>query len=159
MALQHLSMHAHAVLLLDNQVLLDQLNAKSSSSSRATSRVPAVSSAARSTSSTSRKHTLGTSPGRACLQGVNELAAQALLGLLWPVGEADQLARRTSTRQLVRHLLSSLTLPKLVQALYFPGLVTILYRYEPHELISSQASTALGSAHTVMSCSSLSNVT
>jgi len=118
MALQHLSMHAHAVLLLDNQVLLDQLNARCSSSSRAT-RVPAVSTAARSTSNSSRKNPLGTTPGRACLQGVNELAAQALLGLLWPVGEADQLARRTNTRQLVRHLFSSPSLARLeVQAVY-----------------------------------------
>lgn len=106
LALQHLSSYAHAVLLFDNQVLLDKLNATLSSSSRGTGR-GSTSAASSSSSSSSKSAVLaggaGRAPvsGRACLQGVNELAAQALLGLLWPVGESDQLARRTNIRQLV----------------------------------------------------------
>lgn len=93
LALQHLSAYAHVVLLFDNQILLDQLNASSSKLA-----------ASSSTGSSGWKGSggqLAAVSGRACLQGVNELAAQALAGLLWPVGEADQLARRTSIRQLV----------------------------------------------------------
>lgn len=93
LALQHLSHYAHAILMLDNQVLLDQLDA----SNRQTS----------SSSSSNRKVARGSITavsGRACLQGVNELAAQALAGLLWPVGDADQLACNTNIRQLVSAL-------------------------------------------------------
>jgi hypothetical protein len=99
LALQHLSQYAHAVLLLDNQVMLDQLNASISRQARTTS-----SSATSSKSGAGRASGAGllaAVSGRACLQGVNQLAAQALLGLLWPVGEADQLAQRTNIRQLV----------------------------------------------------------
>lgn len=97
LALQHLSAYTHVVLLLDNQVLLNQLNACSSklAASGSTSSSSGHSSGGRNGSGAQ----LAVS-GRACLQGVNELAAQALAGLLWPVGEADQLARRTSIRQL-----------------------------------------------------------
>lgn len=95
LALRHLSQHAHAVLLCDNQVLLDQLNNNNNNSTTA-----AGGSSSRA-GSASRRGPSGAVSGRACLQGVNELAAQALLGLLWPLGEADQLARRTNIRQLV----------------------------------------------------------
>jgi hypothetical protein len=97
LALQHLSQYSHAVLLLDNQVMLDQLNASISRQARTTSSTTSSSSAGRAGGAGS----LAAVSGRACLQGVNQLAAQALLGLLWPVGEADQLARRTNIRQLV----------------------------------------------------------
>jgi hypothetical protein len=111
LALQHLSQHARAVLLLDNQVLLDQLNSKLSSSSRGVTSRGGASGSTRSSSSTGLGSSSSARPGasggpaagsgRACLQGVNELAAQALLGLLWPVGGADQLAGRSNIRQLV----------------------------------------------------------
>lgn len=98
LALQHLSQYAQAVLLFDNQVLLDQLNAGISRQARTRS-----GSSGSSSGSTSKGAggLLAPVSGRACLQGVNQLVAQALVGLLWPVGEADQLARRTNMRQLV----------------------------------------------------------
>jgi hypothetical protein len=99
LALQHLAAYAHVVLLFDNQILLDQLNASSSKLAASSS-----TGSSGTGSSGSRKGSggqLAAVSGRACLQGVNELAVQALAGLLWPVGEADQLARRTSIRQLV----------------------------------------------------------
>jgi hypothetical protein len=37
LAMQHLSLYAHAVVLLDNQALLDQINSKGSSSSSSSS--------------------------------------------------------------------------------------------------------------------------
>jgi hypothetical protein len=110
LALQHLSQYAHAVLLLDNQVLLDSLNSKLSSSRGTTSSRGASGNARSSSSSSTGPATSSSSgrpggpaavSGRACLQGVNELAAQALLGLLWPVSGADQLAGRSNIRQLV----------------------------------------------------------
>lgn len=89
LALQHLSAYAHVVLMFDNQILLDQLNACSSKLAASDS----TSSCGGGRKGSGRQLAVS---GRACLQGVNELAAQALAGFAvacWrgrPAGAQDQ---------------------------------------------------------------------
>ncbi|WIA36870.1 hypothetical protein OEZ86_008121 [Tetradesmus obliquus] len=112
LAMQHLSQHAHAVLLLDNQALLDQLSSEARSSSNSSSSSSAASQgqprlvrkpagAAGNAPSPPAAAAAAAVLRGACLAGVNRLAAEALAGLLWPLSQQDALAGRSSVRQLV----------------------------------------------------------
>jgi len=126
LAMQHLQMYADAVLLLDNQSILDHLNSSCSTNRGSSGLLPnkqpsAIQQRVAATSALQGCTASGTgevagrgilrrpnpqSPasfgsGRACLAQVNQVAAEALMGLLWPLGETDLLAGRSNIRQLV----------------------------------------------------------
>uniref|UniRef100_A0A383WL96 Tubulin/FtsZ GTPase domain-containing protein n=1 Tax=Tetradesmus obliquus TaxID=3088 RepID=A0A383WL96_TETOB len=111
LAMQHLSQHAHAVLLLDNQALLDQLSSEARSSSNSSSSSSSAASQGQPRLERKPAGAAGNAPSPpaaaaavlrgACLAGVNRLAAEALAGLLWPLSQQDALAGRSSVRQLV----------------------------------------------------------
>lgn len=123
LALQHLDMYAHVIILVENQAYLDRLNKQliTTSSSSSTSSISSrgglstkvasvrAQSATSSRSSATSSLTVAAGfeaskqasvTGGACLSDVNQAAAEALAGLLWPLRD-DEPADSSNIRKLV----------------------------------------------------------
>lgn len=110
LALQHLDMYAHAVILIDNQAYLDRLNKQLSSagdlSAKSATVRGQVATSSRGATSSSKvaagfdASKQATVTSGACLSDINQAAAEALAGLLWPLRD-EQPAGSFNIRKLV----------------------------------------------------------